>query len=68
MPIGCRHQRKRERLAGRADRLRRTAVNLARDIEKEFGKEHDCTIFARNVYLELLDLARWTRESPPCKK
>lgn len=44
-------------LHDRALVLRDNAIRLARAIEAEFGKNDDRTIFARNAYCELHEVA-----------
>lgn len=45
------------RLQKKAVALRDRVIFLAREIEAKFGKEDDRTIFARNAYCELQEVA-----------
>lgn len=48
---------KHEHLHLRTIALRDKVIRLARDIETAFGKDDDRTIFARNAYCELQEVA-----------
>lgn len=50
-------KRKHLKLQKSAIALRDRVIRLARAIEAEFGKEDDRTIFARNAYCELHEVA-----------
>lgn len=47
----------KQSLHRRARNLLDKAVKLSRDVEAEFGKEDDRTIFAKNANCELYELA-----------
>jgi hypothetical protein len=46
-----------KKLQRKAIALRDRVIRLAREIEAQFGKEDDRTIFARNAYCELHEVA-----------
>ena len=46
-----------KKLQKKAIALRDRVIRLAREIEAQFGKEDDRTIFARNAYCELHEVA-----------
>lgn len=48
---------KQAALRNRAVALRDKVIALARDVEAEFGAQDDRTIFARNAYCELQEVA-----------
>lgn len=54
---------KHAKLQKRALDLRDKVISLARTIEAEFGADDDRTIFARNAYCELQEVAN-TIEKP----
>lgn len=51
-----RGQRARRALHRRTEALLRKVVQLSRDVEAEFGKDDDRTIFAKNANCELYEL------------
>lgn len=48
---------KHAKLQKRTIALRDKVIELARAIEREFGKDDDRTIFARNAYCELQEVS-----------
>jgi len=46
-----------KKLQNKTIALRDRVIRLAREIEAQFGKEDDRTIFARNAYCELQEVA-----------
>jgi hypothetical protein len=62
-------------LQSKAIALRDRVIRFAREIEAKFGKDDDRTIFARNAYCELHEVANMLNEAsgpliwcPFCKK